>query len=106
MLSILTVTDYGIIAGIVLVVSGIMMTGRAFRSADRDRLTRVENKLNALLKHAGLEPQPEPGNQWQTLASDPARKIQAITEYRRQYGVGLAEAKKAVEDYVAGAGRQ
>lgn len=103
MLSILTVIDYEIIAGIVLVASGIVMTGRAFRSADRDRLTRIENKLNVLLKHAGLEPHPEPGNQWQTLASDPARKIQAIAEYRRQYGVGLAEAKRAVEDYMAGA---
>lgn len=103
MLAILTITDYEIIAGIVIVASAIVMTGRAFRSADRERLTRVENKLNLLLKQAGLEPHPEPGNQWQTLASDPARKIQAITEYRRQYGVGLAEAKRAVEDFIAGA---
>lgn len=103
MLAILTVVDYEIIAGIVLVASGIVITGRAFRSADRERLTRVETKLNLLLKQAGLEPHPEPGNQWQTLASNPARKLEAITEYRRQYGVGLAEAKKAVEDFMAGA---
>jgi hypothetical protein len=37
---------------------------------------------------------------WQELANDPGQKINAIKAYREQHDVGLAEAKKAVEDYI------
>jgi len=38
------------------------------------------------------------------LADDPARKIEAIKLHREQTGLGLKEAKDAVETYMAGGG--
>jgi hypothetical protein len=69
--------------------------------AERDRLRRIEHKLDLILTHLGIASVP-PKAVWQELADDPARKIAAIKEYREQYGVGLAEAKKAVENYIEG----
>lgn len=43
---------------------------------------------------------PSRGGNWQELAADPSRKISAINAYRELHGVGLAEAKRAVEAYV------
>jgi hypothetical protein len=76
-------------------------TIRGTRGAERDRLRRVEHKLDLILTHLGIAYLP-PKEGWQVLAEDPARKIAAIKEYREQYGVGMAEAKKAVEDYIEG----
>jgi hypothetical protein len=36
------------------------------------------------------------------LASDPARKIEAIKVYREETGAGLAEAKEVVEGFLSG----
>ncbi len=67
-----------------------------------DRVGRIERKLNALLRHHGVDttqglPLSERVKQ---LASDPARKIEAIKVYREETGAGLAEAKEAVEAYI------
>jgi ribosomal protein L7/L12 len=43
---------------------------------------------------------PLPKAPWQELAADPSRKISAIKAYREEHGVGLAEAKRAVEEYM------
>jgi hypothetical protein len=72
------------------------------RPADRDRLQRIEHKLDLILKQLGIEYVPPPKAAWQELADDPARKIEAIKVYREQQGVSLVEAKTAVEDYIAG----
>ena len=74
-----------------------------FGPADRDRLTRLEQKLDLLLTHAGLDYTPAPAAAWQVLADEgPARKIAAVKAYREETGAGLAEAKRAVEAYVEG----
>jgi hypothetical protein len=39
---------------------------------------------------------------WQDLARVPARRTEAIKAYREEHGVGMAEAKRAVEDYLRG----
>lgn len=96
-------SDFAVIALLILVFAG----GRAAASAylwpaDRDRLQRVEQKLDLILTHLGIDYVPPPKSAWQELADDPGHKIAAIKAYREQYGVGLAEAKKAVEDYIQG----
>lgn len=67
-----------------------------------DRVGRVERKLNALLRHNGVDPtQGLPlSERVKRLADDPARKIEAIKVYREESGAGLAEAKAAVEAYI------
>ena len=64
------------------------------------RLMRVEHKLNKLLRHFNLEAASPLSERVKTLADDPAKKIEAIKVYREETGVGLAEAKAAVEEYI------
>jgi hypothetical protein len=66
------------------------------------RVGRIERKLNALLRHHGMEPSlgPPLSDRVKQLASDPTRKIEAIKVYREETGVSLAEAKEAVEAYM------
>ncbi len=66
------------------------------------RVSRIERNLNALLRHHGVDPtQGLPlSDRVKQLASDSARKIEAIKVYREETGAGLAEAKEAVEAYI------
>lgn len=57
-----------------------------------------------MLTHLGVEYVPPAKAAWQALADDPARKIAAIKAHRDETGSSLAEAKAAVEAYVAGRG--
>jgi ribosomal protein L7/L12 len=102
--AVLDFTDFVIIAAIVAVLAGGAAAARAnFGPANRDRLARVEQKLDLLLTHAGLDYMPAPKEAWQALADEgPARKIAAIKAYREQTGAGLADAKRAVEEYIEG----
>ncbi len=102
--AVLDFTDFAIIAAIVAVLAGGTAAARAtFGPANRDRLARVEQKLDLLLTHAGLDYMPAPKETWQALADEgPARKIAAIKAYREQTGAGLADAKRAVEEYIEG----
>ncbi len=103
--AVLELTDFAIIAVIVAVLAGgTAAAARAsFGPANRDRLARVEQKLDLLLTHAGLDYTPAPKTAWQALADEgPARKIAAIKAYREETGAGLADAKRAVEEYIEG----
>jgi ribosomal protein L7/L12 len=103
--AVLEFSDFVIIAAIVFVLAGgtVAATRTNFGPANRDRFVRVEQKLDLLLTHAGLDYTPAPKAAWQALADEgPARKIAAIKAYREEYGGGLAEAKRAVEEYVEG----
>lgn len=99
--------DFAIIAVIVVVFAGSSAAFSMARSADARQLLRLEGKLNLILKHLNLEyvdiaiPVPL-SDEVKALASDPTRKIQAIKAYREQTGVGLREAKDAIEAYQAG----
>jgi hypothetical protein len=66
------------------------------------RIGRVERKLNALLRHHGVDPtQGSPvSDRVKQLAGDPSRKIEAIRVYREETGAELAEAKEAVEAFI------
>jgi hypothetical protein len=45
--------------------------------------------------------QKPPAGGWRTAALDPARKLEAIQLYRMEHGVGMADAKAAITDYLA-----
>ncbi len=95
--------DYAIIAVLILLFARGRAAASAYlRPAERVRYLRIEHKLDLILTHLGIEYVPPPKAAWQELADDPARKIEAIKVYREQTGVGLAVAKKAVEDYIEG----
>lgn len=102
--AVLELTDFAIIATIVAMLAGGAAAARSlFGPDDRDRLARVEQKLDLLLTHAGLDYTPPVKSTWQGLVDQgPARKIDAIKTYREETGAGLAEAKRVVEEYIEG----
>jgi len=64
-----------------------------------DRLSRIEGKLDAILKHSGVRFDPLEGLPEDALdAVRQGRKIEAITRYRHATGAGLQEAKDIIED--------
>ena len=90
--------DLAYIIGLAIVVIWLAIIHTDVKS----RLARVEHKLNLLLRQAGIEDalgQPL-SDRVKEIARDPARKIEAIKVYREETGVGLAEAKQAVEEYI------
>jgi len=68
------------------------------------QLGRLERRLNLVVRHFNIDPAPGSplSDRVRRLADDPARKIEAIKVYREETGVGLAEAKAAVEAYING----
>jgi hypothetical protein len=61
------------------------------------RTDRLEAKVDLILAQLGIAFPPEPSERVKTIARDPARKIEAIKSYREETGLGLKEAKDAVE---------
>jgi len=76
-----------------------------FTGGDRQQLIRLEKKVDLLLQVLGIEYRDDvpPGplsQEVQELARNPAQKIQAIKVHREQTGIGLQEAKDAVEAFI------
>jgi ribosomal protein L7/L12 len=87
------------VAGVILAV-GLAMMAAGARGADRRgaavRLAAIERKLDLIMKHHGIvEPRLDEPDVVQQLMQ--GNKIHAIKIYRERTGVGLAEAKDAVE---------
>jgi Ribosomal protein L7/L12 C-terminal domain len=102
MFAVLEMSDFIVIAA---VVAGGTAAYASFRPTDAARLARLERKINAILRHLNIEytdPARSEGlsEEVQRLADDPAKKIQAIKVHRQQTGLGLKEAKDAVEEYM------
>lgn len=110
LLAVLEFSDYALMAVIVAVFAGgAAITKRPGIDLGRfeRRLNSLEQKLDALLKHEGIQPPPPPpsglSQEVQQLARDPSKKIEAINLYRQQNpGVGLAEAKAKIEEFAEG----
>jgi ribosomal protein L7/L12 len=67
----------------------------------KTRMGRLERKLNALLRHHGIDLTQGSAlsDRVKQMAADPNRKIEAIKAYREETGAGLAEAKEAIEAF-------
>lgn len=97
LLAILELTDFLIIALIVLLLTG----GSILAGRQPSDSRRLERKLDALLKHHGIEPPTGMAPEVQQLARDPEKKIAAIKLHREEHpGLGLAEAKADIEDFI------
>jgi ribosomal protein L7/L12 len=90
-------------AGLLALSVGILLVVLALYSSMTARFRGIERKLNALLRHHGVDPLQGLviSDRVKQLAADPARKIEAIKAYREETGAGLAEAKEAVEAFVS-----
>lgn len=106
MFALLSFWDFAVIALLIIIFAGgsAATASMRLRPAERRRQARIESKLNAIAAHLGMTIEEEKESTWQRLADDPDQKIAAIKAYREEHGVGLAEAKQAVEDYIAGRG--
>src|SRR5690349_4130205 len=77
--------------------SGIALIGQSNWPAVERKLATIEYRLKLIMEHLDIaEPKPEFPSVLQEL--EQGRKIQAIKLYREQTGVGLKEAKDAVEE--------
>jgi hypothetical protein len=103
LLGMLEVTDFATIVILFACFAALSRVSSRYQApTTQAQLRRLELKLDAVMKHLGMEYIPPPKAAWQELADDPTRKIPAIKAYREEHGVGLAEAKRVVEDYMAG----
>ena len=96
LLATLTLSDFLWLGWIGLICAG------AASSMNREpaSLRRIERKLDALLKHQGVPTLPKMSEAVKLLAADPTKKIAAIKLYREESGLGLAEAKSDIEEYL------
>lgn len=84
----------------------IIKAVQAYRAATGRGLRESKEAIDAWLAHAGAPPAPPPGSfdfpqsAAAILRTDPTRKIVAIKRYRQETGVGLKEAKDAVEAWL------
>lgn len=81
----------------------IVFAGSAAVAARRSAYSqRIERKLDALLQHQGITllPQAKLSDEVQRLARDPAQRSNAVMLHRRETGLGLAEAKADIEDFI------
>ncbi|HEX8203856.1 MAG TPA: ribosomal protein L7/L12 [Isosphaeraceae bacterium] len=87
-----------LILGIWLVLLLVWLAGRSRRArgAEGWRLARLERKIDLILGHLGLAYEDELPGQVRALIAQ-GRKIEAIKAYREATGLGLKEAKDAVE---------
>ena len=107
LLAVLEFTDYVVIAAIAAVVVGVSALARG-PDVNLQRLERsvrqIQKKLDALLKHQGVElpgpPKSGMSAELEQMARDPSQKIAAIRLYREENpGVGLREAKERIEAF-------
>jgi hypothetical protein len=91
-----------VVAGLVVVAMIVRLTSGEGQSR---ALSRVEAKLDALLKHEGIRFDPYADLPPAVLdALRRGRKIEAIKEYRQASGAGLKEAKEYIEELQRRAG--
>lgn len=98
-----------IVSLVVFLYAGGRTAYARFMPSDAARLRRLEAKMDLILRHLGLEykaPTALGGlsDEVKALADVPTRKIEAIKLHREQTGLGLREAKDAVEAYIADRG--
>ena len=81
----------------------IVFAGSAAVAARKSACSqRIERKLDALLQHQGitLPPQAKLSEEVQRLARNPAQRGNAVMLHRGETGLGLAEAKADIQDFI------
>lgn len=94
--------DFVVIGVLIAVLSGgTAMASRRFAgsAAAEERLRRVEDKLNVLLTHMGIDYVPRTKENWQRL-SDAGNQEDAVKEYSEAHSVSEEEAQLVVEQYL------
>jgi ribosomal protein L7/L12 len=79
------------------IVAGLLGALRASRRTHPAGLLAVDRKLDLLLRHFGIDCPCPFSERVRELAADPGRKIAAIKALREETGMGLKEAKDAIE---------
>ena len=104
--AILELRDYAIIIALAVAFGGAAYTKGPDVNVQRlaFQMRELQKKLDALLKHQGIELPPPLASglspEVEFLASDPNTKIAAIKLYRKENpGVGLREAKEKIESF-------
>lgn len=103
LLAVLEFYDFAIIGLMIIVLAGgttIASNRSAANAAAGERLRRVEDKLNLLLAHHGIDYVPPTKERWQRLA-EANDQPNAAKEYSDTYSVPVAEAEEVVEQYLA-----
>ncbi len=100
----LSALDY-VILFVMLSLMFLFFTGSSayalLKRRDRARFARIERKLDTLLKHHGLDPaQCDILSDDVKKLADEGKKIPAIKLHRQETGLGLADAKDDVENYL------
>ena len=98
---------------LLLIVVAAFLTGGGsayvcLNAADRSRLHRIESQLDHIIQHMGIDfhdPASPAGlsDEVRRLAEE-GMKIAAVRRHREQTGVGLLEAKQAIDAHLALAG--
>jgi hypothetical protein len=91
-----------LVAMLLAIAIAILPAVVAFISNTTTRLRDIERKLNALLRHHGVDLTQgllPLSNRVKEVAADPKRKIEAIKIYREETGASLLDAKEAVESF-------
>ena len=97
LLAAINVMDWAMLGLLVCLLVGM----NSWKKQQRLALRRVERKVDALLKHQGVDLPSKLSPEVQNLAVDPRQKIAAIKLHREQTGLSLAEAKAEVEEFGA-----
>lgn len=104
MFAVLEPFDFCLIALIIMLFAGGGAAYSILQPADKARMRRIEWKLDIIIRHLGIEyPDPRTAaglSESVRQLADAGNKIQAIKIHREQTGVGLREAKDAVEAYM------
>jgi hypothetical protein len=102
-IAILELADFCGIGLLIALLAG-SSTYALFRPRDEARLRRLERKLDLILRHLNIaEPEPAAAaglSEEVKRLADAGDKIGAIKLYREQTGLGLKDAKDAVDAYL------
>ncbi|MEA5467196.1 hypothetical protein [Leptothoe sp. PORK10 BA2] len=85
-----------------ILVGFLMVMGSYVNMASRIR--RIERKLDALLRHQGVDATIQyyafSDRVKELLAADPPLRIEALKVYREETGASLREAKAAIDSFI------
>jgi ribosomal protein L7/L12 len=95
----MTVTDGVIYACLFTIVLIIFSLQSSIRRLEK-KMKRMDLSLSVLLNRMEIEVPSQLSDRVKQIALDPYRKLEAIKLYREETGIGLREAKEAIEEFI------